>query len=703
MVQTSRNTPSAPPIAKKVPVERTVHGDTVVDPYSWLRDREDPDVLAYLEAENAWTEAVLEPTAALRDQLFEEIRSRVQETDLSVPVRRGTWWYQTRTEEGLQYPIFCRRPAAADGSYDTSAADEVMLDQNELAAGHDYCGLGVFDVGPHHRMLAFAVDLDGSERYELRFKDLSTGELLDDVISDVYYGSAWARDQRTFFYTRHDDAMRPHQVWRHVLGTPASDDVCVYTEDDERFFVSVDLTRSEDWVIIHVGSKVTDEVWLLPADDPHTELRVVEPRRQDVEYAVEHHSDRFFIVTNDDGAESFKVVEAPVATPGREHWHDFIPHRPDVKVQAVDAFSDHLIVHERAGGVRRLEVTRLSDGESHVIEVPEQVSTTTSAANPEFFTTTVRFNYQSMITPPSVFEYDLETRERTLLKQRPVLGGYDADTYVTHRIWATASDGAEIPISLVHRRDLTADGTAPALLYGYGSYEASIDPTFSSARLSLLERGWVFAIAHVRGGGELGRPWYTHGKYLHKRNTFTDFVACGTELVSSGWAAPGKLAMRGGSAGGLLVGAVLNLAPDLFGAAIAEVPFVDALNTILDPSLPLTVMEWEEWGNPVASAEFYEYMKSYAPYENVAPRDYPPILATAGLNDPRVSYWEPAKWVARLRDTKTDANPLLLKTEMGAGHGGPSGRYDAWRDEALVLGFLIDTLSPDAERRAPGA
>jgi len=688
---------SGPPIAKRVPATRERHGDTVVDEYAWLRDRDDPDVVGYLEAENAWTEAQLAHTKPFQEELFEEIKRRIQETDLSVPVKRRDWWYFSRTEEGKQYPIHCRKPVRADDTKHApadSTPEEVMLDQNIEAGDSDFFSLGGFDVSPDGQLLAWSSDLAGAEVYELCFRDLTTGKDLDDVIPGTYYGSAWAADNRTFFYVKPDDAMRPYQLWRHTLGTPAEDDVLVHQEDDERFYLGVGTSKDEEYVFLHLGSKVTDEVWFLRADDPNGSFTLVHGREQDVEYGIEHHSGRFFVVTNIDGAEDFKLMEAPVATPGRAHWTEVVPHRPGVKLAGIDVYVDHLVLFERTEGVRRIRVHRLTatgalGGDEHLIEQPEEVSTA-SGGSAEFDTAVMRYGYTSMVTPSSVFDYDMNTRERVLLKQQPVLGGYDPEHYVTKRLWATAPDGARIPISIVHRKDRAPGG--PALLYGYGSYEASMDPGFSSIRLSLLDRGFVYAIAHIRGGGEMGRHWYLDGKFLKKRNTFTDFIACAEHLVAEGWTTRGQLAIRGGSAGGLLMGAVVNAQPDLFGAVIAEVPFVDALNTILDPSLPLTVMEWEEWGNPVESAEFYEYMKSYSPYENVQATDYPPMLVTAGLNDPRVSYWEPAKWVAKLRVTKTDSNPLLLKTEMGAGHMGPSGRYDAWRDEAMVLAFVLDTF-----------
>ena len=686
---------ASPPVAKRIPAERTRHGETVVDDYAWMRNREDPDTLGYLEAENAYTAEVMAPTDTLQEELFAEIKGRIQETDLSVPARKGAWWYYSRTEEGKSYPIACRsRTEAGDD-------EAVLLDQNEVAAGGDFLAVGAFDVSPDAGLLAFSTDFAGSELYTMRFRDLETGADLPDELPGTYYGTAWAADSATFFYVRPDAAMRPYQLWRHELGAPADDDVLVFEEPDERFFLSVGTTKDERYVVLHLGSKVTDEVHVLAADDPTGAFSVVEPRQQDVEYSLEHWRDRFYIVTNADGAEDFKLVEAPEDGPGRASWRDVVPARPGITLTGIDVFADHLALFERAEGVRRIRVREQATGEEHLIEQPEAVSTASGGTNPEFDATTLRYGYTSMVTPGSVYDYDLTTRERVLKKRQPVLGGYDPDDYVTDRVWATADDGTRVPISLVHRRGRPRDGTGPALLYGYGSYEASMDPGFSSLRLSLLDRGFVFAIAHVRGGGELGRAWYRSGKLLNKRNTFTDFIASARHLVAGGWTSPAELAVRGGSAGGLLIGTVVNMAPEAFGAAVAEVPFVDALNTILDPSLPLTVMEWEEWGNPVASAEVYRYMRSYAPYENVEAKRYPPLLATAGLNDPRVSYWEPAKWVAKLRATKADDARLLLKTEMGAGHMGPSGRYDAWRDEAFVYAFVLDTLGVTASAPPP--
>ena len=673
------------PLAPRKPRVRKIHDDETVDDYYWLLDRDDPDTIAYLEAENAHTEAQTEHLSALRERLFEEIKARVQETDLSVPTRRGPWWYVTRTEEGQQYPIFCRRP-----SPDDEENEIVLLDGNELAGDSPFFALGVVDVSPDHALLGYSTDFDGNESYTLQFKNLVTGDALPDTVEATYYGSAWATDNATFFYTTIDDAHRPYRLWRHRLGTPSGDDVLVYEESDERFFLSVDLTRSEKYVVVHLGSKITSEVRVLDADAPAGALRIVEPRRQGVEYSIDHQGERFLVLHND-GALNFELAETPTSAPGRANWRPLLEHRNDTRLIDVDAFAGHLVVHLRREALTGLRVVR-NDGEVHDIEFDEPLFSVDPGSNSEYETTTFRLGYESFVTPPTVYDYDLDQRELELRKQQPVLGAYDRADYTQTREWAVAADGTQVPISVVHRANVAHDGQAPSLIYGYGSYEASMDPWFSAIRLPMLDRGIVFAVAHVRGGGECGRQWYEDGKLLHKPNTFTDFVACAEHLCALHYTSPERMAARGGSAGGLLMGAVANLAPQQFAAILAEVPFVDALNTILDPSLPLTVIEWEEWGNPVESAEVYRCMKSYSPYENIEPKAYPAILATAGLNDPRVGYHEPAKWVAKLRVTKTDDRPLLLKIEMGAGHAGPSGRYDLWRDQAFLMAFVIEAI-----------
>jgi len=688
------------PVAKRMPTERTHHGDTFTDEYAWLAGKDDPATIAYLTTENAYTEARTAHLADLREQLFEEIRQRTQETDLSVPARKGGHWYYTRTVEGQQYGVQCRR-AVHDGETDPPvsqdgaplADEEVLLDGNVLAAGHDFFALGAFDVSPDGRWLAYSTDFSGDERFTLRVKDLTTGELLPDEVPGTFYGTAWSADASVLFYVTVDDAWRPNRVWRHTLGTSASEDVVVYQEDDERFWVGVELTRSEKFLLIDIHSKVTSEVLAIPAGNPTGAPVPVAPRRQGVEYTVEHHGHRFLILHND-GAEDFALAYTSADAPG--DWVPLIEHRPGTRLEAVDAFENHLVVTLRANGLTGLRVLPIGGGDSHDIDFPEPLYSVGLDSNPEYRTGQLRFRYTSLVTPDSVYDYDLVTRRMIQRRQRPVLPGpdgrpYDPAGYEQHRDWAIADDGTRVPISLVCRAGTPRDGSAPCVIYGYGSYEASMDPWFSVARLSLLDRGVVFAVAHIRGGGELGRRWYDQGKLLAKKNTFTDFVACARHLVEAGWTATDRLVARGASAGGLLMGAVANLAPDAFTGIVAQVPFVDALTSMLDPSLPLTVTEWEEWGNPLDDPEVYAYMRSYTPYENVRAVDYPAILAVTSLNDTRVLYHEPAKWIARLRATAPRGD-YLLKTEMGAGHGGPSGRYDAWREEAFINAWLLDQL-----------
>jgi oligopeptidase B len=703
-----------PPLAERRPHTLTrADGSQVEDPYHWLREREDPAVRAYLEAENEHTAAVMAPLADLQEALFEEIKGRVQETDASaptlVPPRDGAdagWLYYRRTFEGKQYAIHCRRPAPA-GVHDprdlpgelrrpvdpeAPPADEVvLLDENVEAAAHDYFRLGGYAISPDGRLAAEAIDTTGNEVFRIRVRDLATGELLADEIPRAGYGLVWYEDSATFLYTVTDDAWRPHQVWRHRVGTAHDADELLVQEDDERFWLGVGRTRSRAFLAIRAGSKVTSEWHLLDAHDPSAPSRLVAAREEGVEYDLDHRGDTLYLVTNADGAQDFKLCTAPVATPGRAHWTELVAHRPGVRLEGADAFADHLVLSERTAARTQLRVCDPDTGAGDVLAMDEEVYAAGLGANPGFATRTLRFVYTSLTTPTQVLDLDLDSGERQLVKQQPVRGGYDRDRFVSWRAWATADDGSEVPISLVRRADVPLDGTAPCLLYGYGSYEISIDPTFSSTRLSLLERGVVFAIAHVRGGGEMGRHWYEDGKFLAKPNTFSDFVACADHLVAEGVAARDRLAIRGGSAGGLLIGATLNLRPDLCAAAVAEVPFVDVVTTMSDPSIPLTVIEYEEWGNPEDLA-YLEVLRSYSPYDNVRAADYPAMFVTAGLNDPRVQYWEPAKWVARLRITATGGGPIVLKTELGAGHAGRSGRYDAWRDEAEVLAFVLATV-----------
>ncbi|WP_229071694.1 S9 family peptidase [Actinoplanes sp. DH11] len=683
-------TKEAPPTAHQSPSERTFHGDTVTDEFAWLMNKEDPATIAYLEAENAWTERATAHLEDLRAKVFQEIRSRTQETDLSVPTRKGDFWYYTRTVEGKQYGIHCRvpvRPGETDPPMGAEKpGEEVLLDGNQLAEGHEFFALGTFDVSPDGNRLAFSTDFDGDERFTLRVKDLRTGEVLPDEVPDAFYGSAWSADGSVLFYITVDAAWRPNRVWRHVIGE--SGDTVVFEEPDERFWVGVGLTRSEKFIVIDAQSKITSEVRVIPADQPTAEPALIAERVQGVEYSIEHHGHRFLILHNRD-AEDFALACTSVDNPGE--WVELIPHTPGTRLESVDAFARHVVVSLRREGLTGLRVMTDGSTDAYDMSFPEPIYSVGLAGNPEYETNSVRISYTSLVTPESVYDVDLVTRSMTLRKQKPVLGGYDPAEYEQFREWATAPDGTRIPISIVTRKGVRRDGEAPAVLYGYGSYEHSIDPYFSIARLSLLDRGVVFAIAHVRGGGELGRNWYETGKMLAKKNTFTDFVACAEALVRSRWTSASRLVARGGSAGGLLMGAVANLAPEAFAGIVAEVPFVDPLTSILDPSLPLTVTEWEEWGNPLESAEVYAYMKSYSPYENVAKLAYPKILAVTSLNDTRVLYHEPTKWIARLRTVAPDGE-YLLKTEMGAGHGGRSGRYDAWKEEAFVLSWILDTV-----------
>ncbi|MGW4367398.1 S9 family peptidase [Nocardia takedensis] len=702
------------PVAERVPTERVHHGDVFVDEYEWLRDKENPEVIAYLEAENAYTEARTAHLDGLRGRIFEEIRSRTQETDLSVPTRMGEFWYYSRSFEGKQYGVHCRCPidAAAEGidawtppgleAGTEVPGEQVLLDSNVLAEGTDFFALGAFSISHDGTLLAYSVDTVGDERYTLRIKDLRTGELLGDEIAGTAPGATWSLDGTHVFYQTVDESWRPDTVWRHRLGTATDADVKVFHEPDERYWVSIGATRSEKYLMIWVGSKITTEGWVLASDDPEGEFRVLLPRREGVEYSAEHAviggEDRFLILHNDvvDGvkAENFVLAEASVADPSAMTL--LIGHRDDVRLEDVDPFADHLVLSYRREALTRVAVWPLTAegyGELRELEFDLELFAVGSGANPEWDQPTLRIGLTSFITPMQVFDYVPATGALLLRKEQPVLGGYDADDYEQHRDWATAEDGTRIPISLVWKKDVeAAAGPKPLLLYGYGSYEASMDPSFSVSRISLLDRGMVFAVAHVRGGGEMGRLWYEHGKTLTKKNTFTDFVSCARHLVDTGRTAPDRLVADGGSAGGLLMGAVANLAPELFAGILANVPFVDPLTSILDPSLPLTVIEWDEWGNPLADKDVYEYMKSYAPYENVEAKDYPAILAITSLNDTRVLYVEPAKWVAKLRATKTGDSPLLLKTEMSAGHGGVSGRYEKWKEVAFEYAWVLDTL-----------
>lgn len=705
--------PIEPPVAPRRPITRIHHGDTFVDEYEWLRDAEDPETLGYLEAENAWAEAQTAHLADLRETIFTEIKTRTRETDMSVPVRHGSWWYYSRTVEGQQYAIRCRAPLADQDDWTPPVlspgvefdGEQVLLDSNIEAEGHDFFSLGGFSLSDDDALLAWSVDTVGDERYTIRVKDLRTGAVLSDEVTGTSGGITWAADGRHFFYTTVDEAWRPHRIWRHQLGQTGSGpnhDTLVFEESDERFFTGIGRTQSERFLAIGSSSKITSEVRVLSADDPTGEFRVVWPRETGVEYSLEHAvikgEDRFLILHNRD-AVNFTLDSVPADGSFGDRT-TVLPHDPAVRLEDVDVFARHVFVQYRRAAMPRVAFMHVTaDGLSALTEIDfdEELVACGVGSNAEWDPPVVRLGYGSFITPATVVDYAVDTGDITVLKQAEVLGGYDPSDYEQHRVWATAEDGTQVPISIVCKAGTPRDGSSPALIYGYGSYETSIDPGLSIARLSLLDRGFVFAVAHVRGGGEMGRGWYDDGKLLRKRNTFTDFVAAARHLVAEGWTSADRLVAEGGSAGGLLMGAVANLAPDAFAGVLAAVPFVDALTSILDPSLPLTVIEWDEWGNPLDDPEVYAYMKSYTPYENVAASHYPDILAVTSLHDTRVLYVEPAKWVARLRATAT--GNVLLKTEMSAGHGGVSGRYASWRERAWELAWIIDTATRAMTRK----
>lgn len=724
-------TPASEPVAKKVPFERTHHGHTFVDNYEWMREKESPEVIAHLEAENAWTSAQTAHLEGLQNSIFSEIKTRIKETDMSVPNRRGNYWYFSRTKAGLDYGISVRIPVSDPDDWtppevgeEPLPGEEVVFDSNIAASGQEFFSLGSFSLSDDGSRLLYGVDTNGDERYTLRLRDLATGDDLADMIDGTFAGASLDPSGRFVFYTTVDDAWRPEKVWRHVVGTDSSDDVCIFHEPDERFFVGSGFSRSGRMMFVVTGSKTTTGYWSISVDDLEAEPQEIWPRVDGVEYNVEHAviggEDRFLITHNRNRAD-FELVDVPAADPtatGRPVLDDV----DDLRIEDVDAFADFIVLSYRRGGFARVGIIRLVDSSSPfgpLRELPfgRETGSLYVGNNPEFAQTSIRLHFTSMSTPAVIYSHTVADGTDTVLKRQPVLGSVDLDAYTETLLWAKAEDGTDIPISVVFRKDLhrtdghggpasanagtgyggdTANGAAsakgepaPLLLYGYGSYEASMDPYFSVSRLSLLDRGVVFAIAHVRGGGEMGRHWYDQGKTTAKMNTFTDFIDVARHLIDTGWTRPDRLVASGGSAGGLLMGAIANMAPELFAGISAEVPFVDALTSILMPELPLTVIEWEEWGDPLHDPEVYEYMRSYSPYENVTEAAYPQILAVTSLNDTRVLYVEPAKWVARLREVGANA---LLKTEMVAGHGGASGRYDAWKEIAFEYAWILDVL-----------
>jgi len=672
-----------PPIAKKKPKETKIHGYTMVDDYFWLREKENPEVIKYLEEENAYTEYQMRDTKDFQDALYKEMLGRIKQTDFSVPYRYGDYYYYTRTEEGKQYPVYCR------SKNQDKSGEEVTLDLNELAKGYKYLGLAAYSISDDGNLLAYSLDYSGYRQYKLFIKDLRTGKNLPESFERV--GSVmWANDNKTLFYSTEDAvSKRSDKIWRHVLGNKDSE--MIYEEKDEIFDVFGGRSLDKKMIFVTSVSKTSAEVRYIPADQPTVNLKVILPREKEHEYSVDHYDGMFYIMTNKN-AKNFRVVSAPVNDASEKNWKDFIPHNPKVKVDGITFFVNHAVVSEKENGLDYLRVLDLKTKRApYRIETPENDYAIGLAFNPEYNTKTIRFNYTSLITPSTLFEFDMTTMKRTTLKQQEVLGGYDASQYVADRVWAVARDGVKVPISIVYKKGVKLDGNAPMLLYAYGSYGASIPPSFNSSRLSLLNRGAIFALAHIRGGGELGEEWRQQGRMSKKMNTFNDFIDSADWLIKNKYTKNDRLVIQGGSAGGLLMGAVVNLRPDLFKASLAQVPFVDVMNTMLDASLPLTTSEYIEWGNPNIKEEF-DYMMTYSPYDNVKAQNYPVMMIQVSLNDSQVPYWEGAKWAAKLRAMKTDNNPLMLKTNMGAGHGGSSGRYDALKEAAFSYAFILSQM-----------
>jgi oligopeptidase B len=675
---------SQPPVAKKIPHTTEINGRTLVDNYFWLRDKKNPEVRAYLEAENAYTGEMMKSTDPLQKKLYEEMLSRVKETDVDVPYKEGNYYYYSRTEAGKQYQIRCRKKGSLD------APEEVILDINQLAVGQKFMSVGDYEVSDDGNYLAYTTDDTGFRQYTLSVKDLRTGKLLPDHA--VRVGSVtWANDNHTIFYTQEDaQTKRDYRLYRHILGSTGADDKLLYEEKDEKFDVDSEKTRSKGYILLTIANHTTSEVRYIPADHPNAEWKLMEPRRQDIQYFVDHHGDSFYIRVNDMGR-NFRLVKAPVSDPRRDNWQELIPHRPDVMISGISFFRDFYVRQERQDGLPQLVVTDLKSGASHKIDFPEPAYSAYSYENRDYDSSKYRYGYQSFITPPTVFEYDTQTGVSTVLKRKEV-PHFDPTRYKVERIYATASDGVKIPISVVRLKGASLDGKGPLYMYGYGSYGVSMDIRFSSNIFSMVDRGVVVAIAHIRGGGELGKPWHDAGRMMNKKTTFTDFISCGEYLLAQGYGSKERFGIEGRSAGGLLMGAVLNMRPDLFKAALVGVPFVDVINTMLDESLPLTVPEFEEWGNPKEKAAF-DYMISYSPYDNIENKPYPSMLVRTSFNDSQVMYWEPAKYVAKMRATRTDHNLLMLKTNMDpAGHGGASGRYDVLHEAAFDYAFFLTQM-----------
>ena len=671
-----------PPVAKKVAKELIKHDHTRIDNYFWMNQREDPEVIAHLEAENAYTDEQLADTKGFQTSLYEEMRGRIKEDDSSVPYFDNGYFYYSRNEEGKEYTIYCRKKDSLEGE------EEILLNGNEMAEGHDYFSVGGLTVSDDNKMLAYGVDMVSRRLYTIYFKNLETGEISSEAIPSCSAGGAWAADNTTYFYTiKNEETLRTERIRRHKVGTQVSEDAEVFYEEDDTYSTYVWRTKSKAYIFIASYQTLASEFRILDASTPDREFAIIQPREKDHEYDVSHYEDKFFIRTNLD-AKNFKLVSTSVRTPGKENWKDVIPHRDETLFEGLEIFKDHMVLDERTSGLTTIRIINQKDKSEHFLDFGEAAYTAYVGQNAEFNTTVLRFGYSSMTTPWSTFDYDMNSKEKTLMKEQPVLGGFNKELYQTERIMAKATDGTEVPISIVYKKGMKKDGTNPTLLYAYGSYGSTMDAYFSTSRLSLLDRGFVYAIAHIRGGQEMGRHWYEDGKLLKKKNTFTDFIDCGEFLIEQGYSAPEKLYAMGGSAGGLLMGAIINIKPEIWAGIVAAVPFVDVITTMLDETIPLTTSEYDEWGNP-NEKEAYDYILSYSPYDNIEEKAYPNMLVTTGLHDSQVQYWEPAKWVAKLREMKTDDNVLLLHTNMEAGHGGASGRFEALRETAMEYAFLF--------------
>lgn len=673
-----------PPVCKKIPKELTIHGDTRIDNYFWLNDRENPQVIDYLNAENAYSDSILAHTNDFQTKLFEEIKARIKQNDESVPYKRNGYFYYSRYEEGKEYEIFCRKQDSLENE------EQIMLDENVLAEGHAYHSVGGINVSPNNKMIAYGIDTVSRRIYTINFKNLETGEILKDKIEGTVGSVAWANDNKTVFYTKKDlETLRSFQVWKHTLGSKK--DELIFEEEDETFDCYAYRSKSGNYVIINTSATLTSEYRILSADEPNGEFKMFQARERELEYSIANFEDKFYVLTNLDGAKNFKLMVTDVNATEKENWKEVIAHRDDVLLEDFEIFRNHLAIDERKDGLSQIRMINNETGDEHYLDFGEETYTAYLSTNLDFETEVLRYGYTSLTKPSSVYDYNMNTKERELLKQQEVLGGFNSDDYHAERHYATVKDGTKVPISLVYKKGLKKDGNNPVLLYGYGSYGATMDAYFSSSRLSLLNRGFVFAIAHIRGGEEMGRHWYDDGKMLNKKNTFTDFISCGEYLITENFTKQNKLFAMGGSAGGLLMGAIINMRPDLWAGVVAQVPFVDVISTMLDETIPLTTGEYDEWGNP-NEKEYYDYIKTYSPYDNVEAKDYPNMLVTTGLHDSQVQYWEPAKWVAKLRELKTDNNMLLLKTNMEAGHGGASGRFEAYKETALEYAFLLNLI-----------